>query len=736
MPATNSVPLTGNRNIDGLLWVEKWAVPSLSFGFPNSPSQFTGYPSDGEQTNNFAPLDSIQQALVRTIFGWISSIANIAFTEATGASAGNADLRFGMSDTPSTAYAYLPSPDPRGGDAWFNNSSGFFDAPIRGTYGYVSFIHEIGHSLGLKHPHEPDGNGMVMDPSVDAMEYTVMSYRSYVGADPTTGYVNGSFSFAQTPMMYDIAALQTLYGPNYSATAGNDTYSWSPTTGQFFVNGAGQETPGANRVFQTIWDGGGEDTYDFSAYATGVRADLRPGEWTVTSAAQLANLGDGHIARGNVANALLFQGDLRALIEDAIGGAGSDIIIGNVAANKLWGGAGNDTLDGGDGIDTLFAGTGNDSLLGGNDNDVLYYGASLTAADVNDGGAGSRDVLVLQGNYNLTLAARTLTAVEFLSIQSGSVTRFGDTGAGRYDYVLATIDVNVAAGQVLTVNAQSLLAGEDLSLDGSAEIDGAFLIYAGRGVDTLRGGAGNDIFFFEGDRFGASDIVDGGGGRDSLVIAGANGLNHIAFGQAQLVSIESVSVNNRFATDPSAVPTYELVFANGNVAAGATLIVNGSSLGANQTLTIDGSAETDGAFQMFGGAGADTLRGGALGDVLYGGRGADVLIGGGGGDLFQYRGTSDSAAASPDRILDFQVGTDKIDLHFMDAVANSDGDQAFTFIGSDTFSGSVGELRTIFDSANDVWRISGDVDGDRAADFLILVTTAGGAPLGAGDFLL
>jgi serralysin len=80
---------------------------------------------------------------------------------------------------------------------------------------------------------------------------------------------------------------------------------------------------------------------------------VNPGAWTTVSATQLANLGNGHVAAGNIADALLFQGNTASLIENAIGGAGNDVISGNQANNKLTGGAGSDVLDGGAGVDTV-----------------------------------------------------------------------------------------------------------------------------------------------------------------------------------------------------------------------------------------------------------------------------------------------------------------------------------------------------------------------------------------------
>ena len=118
------------------------------------------------------------------------------------------------------------------------------------------------------------------------------------------------------------------------------------------INGVAQTAPGGNKIFMTLWDGGGHDTYDFSNYTTNLSVNLQPGAWTTLSAAQVADLGAGHSAAGNIANALLFQGNTASLIDDAIGGSGNDTIVGNAADNKLTGGAGNDTLDGGAGTDT------------------------------------------------------------------------------------------------------------------------------------------------------------------------------------------------------------------------------------------------------------------------------------------------------------------------------------------------------------------------------------------------
>ena len=119
-----------------------------------------------------------------------------------------------------------------------------------------------------------------------------------------------------------------------------------------FINGVAQLAPGggaggsANRIFETVWDGNGIDTYDLSNYTTGVTINLNPGASSITSSTQIAYLGNGHYAQGNIFNAYLFNNDARSYIDNAIGGSGNDSLTGNVIANSLYGGGGNDTLSG------------------------------------------------------------------------------------------------------------------------------------------------------------------------------------------------------------------------------------------------------------------------------------------------------------------------------------------------------------------------------------------------------
>ncbi|HEX2726496.1 MAG TPA: M10 family metallopeptidase, partial [Beijerinckiaceae bacterium] len=396
------VGFTGQQNIDGLLWGTRWSG-AITYSFPDARADYEVTYSEADY--GFGAVSFSQQQAARYILEGTSAYSGgpkmgltalESFTEASISDAGfnGADIRIAKSgEANPTAYAYLPDGSYTGGDVWFGSYHDYSN-PRVGNYDFVTMIHELGHALGLKHGHAADG-GAVMSADRDSMEFSVMTYRPYIGASTTRGYTNETYGFAQTYMMYDIAALQHLYGADFTTNSGATVYSWSAVTGETFVNGVGQGAPGtgaggsSNRIFQTIWDGGGVDTYDFSNYATNLTIDLTPGGWSLLSAAQQAYLGDGHYARGNVFNALQFQGDARSLIENAIGGSGADKIVGNIADNRLTGGAGNDVLDGGGGVNT--------AVYSGSFNDYTWSqkaDSSLTISDLRAGQADGIDTLL------------------------------------------------------------------------------------------------------------------------------------------------------------------------------------------------------------------------------------------------------------------------------------------------------------------------------------------------------
>ncbi|WP_354226450.1 matrixin family metalloprotease [Bradyrhizobium sp. F1.4.3] len=399
MATSVNVSATNNADIDGLLAGTKWSG-TISYSFPDSPSDYVNPYSGGNgepTTLGFASAPSQMQAAINYAIALIQSYTNASITY-NGTN--SADIMIAQSPAANpTSYAYYPGNYAAGGDVWFGTQNNYSLASL-GNYYFTTALHELGHAFGLKHSNETTGGvANVAVPSAhDDSEYTVMSYRSYVGG-PTTGYSNEAYGYPQTYMANDILALQTLYGANYATQSGATVYTWSPTTGQEFINGVGQLAPGggaggsANRIYETVWDGGGVDTYDLSNYTTNLSIDLDPGASSVFSAVQLANLGNGHYASGNVYNAYLYNNDARSYIDNATGGSGNDIINGNAIANVLNGGAGNDTITGGGGNDTIIGGAGTDTAVysGNESNYAVAYNASTQTFTIADQRTGSPD---------------------------------------------------------------------------------------------------------------------------------------------------------------------------------------------------------------------------------------------------------------------------------------------------------------------------------------------------------
>jgi Ca2+-binding RTX toxin-like protein len=402
---------------------------------------------------------------------------------------------------------------------------------------------------------------------------------------------------------------------------------------------------------------------------------------------------------------------------------------GSAANNHIAGAAGNDFFRLQDG--------GSDIALGGGGNDVFLFGGAFTSADQVEGGSGT-DQIAIQGDYwgakALTLGGNVV-GVENLAILPGNELRFGDPGANFYDYEITVLDSAVAAGVQLTVDANRLRAGEDFTFDGSAESDGSFFVYGGAGVDLLTGGARNDVFLFGAwEQFGAGDVVVGGGGIDQLALRGNYSLT---FGAGQLVGIENIGLlsahDTRFGALGSSY-SYDLTMVDANVAAGVQMVVDGAKLRIAEFFRFDGSAETDGSFRVFGGLVDDVIVASRNSDFIQGNGGADTLTGGAGADIFRYLAASDSTSGAMDRILDFAAGSDKIDLSRIDADTLAAGDQAFSWIGSNAFSGIAGQLRAYQDGAG--WFLEGDTDGNGSADFVAMLSLDGPTPLSAGDFAL
>ena len=317
----------------------KWSGQTISYSFMTRVPNY--YPGNADERNQFIAFNETQQAAARQALQLYSEVSGLNFVEVSDAGEGGT-IRFGTANMEhGSAHAYSPNNHSVGGDVWLNNIHNSNLTQTNGSYGFHTLIHEIGHALGLKHPGNYNaGGGGAEGPylysDLDSNQYTVMSYNDH----------SGSVANPQTPMLYDIAAIQHLYGANYNTRAGNNTYAWDAS--QAFV--------------ETIWDGGGIDTINASNQGISVTINLNSG--TFSNIGPQDN-GSSNRASNNLAIAY------GVTIENAVGGAGNDILIGNTVDNYLFGGSGNDYLVDNGGSDTLIGGSGNDTIVGGSGYDIL-----------------------------------------------------------------------------------------------------------------------------------------------------------------------------------------------------------------------------------------------------------------------------------------------------------------------------------------------------------------------------
>ncbi len=594
-------------------------------------------------------------------------------------------------------------------DIWISNGSPTYDDNTDyqfGTYAYFTYLHEIGHALGLTHPGDYNGGTPVFSDDAlwaqDTRKYSVMSYFNAdadgSGTDHRGG--DGQRVYASTPLLYDIAAMHRIYGADMTTRTGDTTYGFNSNAGKtvnatYFDPYSFDARPDA--VF-CIWDAGGIDTIDARWFSNSQVIDLNAGAFSSIGA-----------LTDNVSIAF------GATIENAIGGFGNDDIRGNAAHNRMSGGAGNDTLRGYAGNDSLSGNEGNDVLLGGEGADTLF------------GGAG-RDELY---GYSFDTSEEFSSwgdhlfggeGDDYMSGGNGLDTLWGGDG---FDIMLGGADLDDMHGE----------AGNDRLSGG----DGDDKLYGGAGNDILEGGRGGDLLTGNGDapdapivmmKAGVSTVADFLPDWDTATYENAT--------SAVTINLTDLSQNTGDAQGDRFISIENFIltgFGDVFIGSGAGEAVSGG-LGADILSADDGNDSLrggNGDDRLFGGAGndflsggydndrldgdsgndvlegddgldtlnggagldrisggnsVDTINGGLDSDQIIGGAGADRLTGGSGRDTFIFNDTTDSYVDTSfitpinkfDRITDFNVAEDVIDLSLIDAdMLTAETDDMFHF---------------------------------------------------------
>ena len=429
----------------------------------------------------------------------------------------------------------------------------------------------------------------------------------------------------------------------------------------------------------TMYGGGGNDSYVVDRVGDLVYEQAGEGYDVITSSVgyKLGSNVEGLTLVGVAAGATaVAQGN-------ALNNELNAVYVDQQAKISLLGEGGNDRLLGSRYDDLLDGGTGADTMRGGGGNDI--YVVDRVGDLVYEQAGEGYDVITSSVGYKL---GSNVEALQLVGVAAGVTA------------VAQGNDLNNELNAVwVDQSAKISLLGEGGNdrLLGSRYDD---LLDGGTGADTMRGGRGNDSYVV--DRVGDLVYEQAGEGYDVI----------------------TSSVGYKLGAN---VEGLRLV----GVAAGATVVAQGNDI--NNSLNavwVDKAA----SISLLGHGGDDTLLGSRFGDLLDGGAGSDTLTGGGGADRFHFGDVLD-AATNVDTILDFQVGSDVIELD--DAVfAGLDlgALDAGAFVANASGAATSADQRIIYDT--DSGQLFYDADGSLGGAAVLFGVVAGHPPLTGADFVV
>ncbi|HWM10313.1 MAG TPA: calcium-binding protein [Solirubrobacteraceae bacterium] len=487
---------------------------------------------------------------------------------------------------------------------------------------------------------------------------------------------------------------------------GNDALNGG-TDADRLSGGSGTDTLNGDWGDDSLTGGPGADTFNGGAGTDVADYSTRVSAVTVWIDA-LAN--DGAPGEADI---------VKTDVENAIGGAGNDTMLGGALANVLWGGDGHDSIDGEAGNDTLDGGDGDDALAGGAGTDIVTYAGRVTPITVRldglagDGGVGEDDTVrsdvetVVGGSGDDTLVGGALVdtlwggpGADTLQGEAGNDVLNGEDGDDTLDGG-AGGDTHAGGAGHDTADYEARIASVTVDLDGAAD-DGetAEADNVRPDVERVLGGSGDDTLTGN----NAVNVLDGGAGNDLL--DPGRGAGDQAIGGADT---DTVTYGTRTAP---VVADLDGLADDGE--AGEI-----DAIGADVENLTGGSAND----RLTGGTGGNVLNGGSGNDVLDGAAGADLLLGGAGTDTADYTARSAALTADSDGQADDGEAAegDTVETD-VEGIAGGSGDDVLTGTtgtnilfggaGNDTIDGAQGDDELDGGPGND------DLTGGAGSDLL------------------